>query len=393
MSKTKEVTPRKLRILINTNAPWATSGYAQQAAELLPLIRDEGYPLACVDFFGLEGGKIVVDGILHYPKINHVYGSDALIHHARDFKADVVFTLQDIWVLNPEDLKQVNHFIPIVPIDHEPVPNVILDKLRFAYRIVTYSKFGQKELQNKGLYSTYIPHSVNTEIFRPMDKKLRKKASGLPEDSYIVGMVAANKDNPPRKSFQEVLDAFKSFLEKVPNALLYLHTNPDFPGGFPLREYANFIGISDKILYPDVYEMNFNIGKEQMALIYNNMDCLLMPSVSEGFGVPAIEAQACGVPVIVNNFTSMPELVVPHVTGEICDVLVKRFSHLGSYMGIPSTPSILDCMLKIYEADRVKMADEARKWVVNNYDTKVVFGTKWSPYLDKLEQEIYKDSK
>lgn len=380
---------RKLRILLNTNAPWATSGYSQQAAELLPLIRGEGYPLAVCDFFGLEGGKLMIDGVLHYPKINHVYGSDALVHHAKDFKADTVFTLQDIWVLAPQDLQQANKWVPIVPIDHEPVPKVILNHLRLAYRIITYSQFGQKELKKNGLMSTYIPHTVNTDVFKPMDKKERKKLAGIPEDAFLCGMVAANKDNPSRKSFQEALDAFVMLLKEVPNAVLYIHTNPEFPGGFPVREYAKFLKIEDKVLFPDMYQLNFSIQKEDMARIYNTFDVLLMPSTNEGFGVPAIEAQSCGVPVIVNNFTSMPELVKPGITGEICEVDSKRWSQLQSYVGVPSTKSIFECLMKIYKADRVKMGEEARKHIVENYDTKKVFTEKWIPFLNNLEREIY----
>ena len=89
---------KKLRIFFNSNAPWSQSGYGQQMAEILPRIVKEGYPVAACDFFGLEGGKLFIDGVLHYPKIAHVYGSDALLHHAEDFKSDVQFTLQDIYL-------------------------------------------------------------------------------------------------------------------------------------------------------------------------------------------------------------------------------------------------------------------------------------------------------
>lgn len=380
---------KKLRILISSNAPWASSGYGQQIAEFLPLIAKEGYPTAMVDFFGLEGGKLMLDGVLHYPKINHIYGSDAMVLHGRDFKADVCFALQDQWVLHPNDLQQVNRYIPICPIDHDPVPNAVLEKLKFAYRIVTYSKFGQKELQRKGLMSTYIPHTVDTEVFKPMDKAERKKAAGLPENAFIVGMVAANKDNPPRKSFQEVLDAFKLFLDKVPEALLYIHTNPDNPGGFPIKEYAGFIGIQDKVLFPDTYQMSFNTTKEDMNLIYNTMDVCLNPSFSEGFGCSIIEAQSAGIPVVVNRFTSMPELVIEGVTGEICNVASKRFTALGSYAGIPSVESIFDCLMKIYNADRVAMGKAAREFMVAEYNTTSVFEKYWKPFLRRLELEIY----
>lgn len=380
---------KRLKILISSNAFWGMSGYSMQLAELLPRIKDEGYLLAASNFFGLQGGKIMVNNILQYPVINHVYGSDALVLHAQDFGADVVFSLQDQWVLHPDDLAKAKHWIPITPIDFDPVPQKILNNLRYAWKIITYSKFGQKELMRNGLYSTYIPHTVDTYIFKPFDKAERKKKSGLPENAFVVGMVAANKDWPPRKSFQEVLDAFKMFLEKVPQALLYIHTNPQFPGGFPIDEYANFIGIGNKVMFPDAYQMNFNTGKMQMALIYNNFDVFVMPSTSEGFGVGLIEAQACGIPVITNNWTSMKELVKPGKTGFLTDISSKKYVQIGSYMATPSVTSIYNSLIDVYKADRVKMGEEARKWMVEEYDSAKVFKEKWIPYLQDIENEIY----
>lgn len=380
---------KKLRIFWNTNAEWSISGYGNQIAELLPKIKEEGYEQAICPFYGLEGGKLVIDGILHYPRMQHVYGSDALVHHAKDFQADVALTLQDIWVLHPQDIQQIKRWIPIVPIDHDPIPPAVLERLKSAYRIVTYSQFGYKELQRVGLNSTYIQHTVDTTLFKPMDKVERKKASNLPTDSFVVGMVSANKENPPRKSFQECMDAFKLFLQRVPNALLYLHTIPDFPGGFPIKEYALFLGIQDRVLFPDAYQMGYNMGKKDMVLIYNTMDMLLCPSVNEGFGVPIIEAQSCGVPVVTNNFTAMPELVQNHITGEVCEVATKRFDQMISYVGVPSTKSIYDCMMRIKNSDQAAMSKAARDFIVKNYDTKTVFKEKWIPFLEKVEEEIY----
>lgn len=380
---------RKLRIFWNSNAPWSMSGYGNQMAELLPLMVKEGFPVAQCDFFGLQGGKLFLDGVQHYPIINHIYGSDALIHHAKNFQADVVFTLQDTWVLNPTDLQQVNRFIPIVPIDHDPVTQPVLGNLRYAYKIITYAKHGHDQLLKNGLVSTYIPHTVNTEIFNPMDKAKRKLESGLPADCFLIGMVAANKDNPPRKSFQEAIDAFFEFLKVEPKALLYIHSNPQFPGGFDFYSYAKFLGIQDKVLYPKDYDLNFTISKAHMANVYNTFDVYLHPSASEGFGVPIIEAQACGIPAIVNNFTSMPELIIPEDTGYLIELGSKRFTQQGSYWGIPSTKSILDNLVKIHKVNRLEMGKRARKFIVENFDTQKVWKEKWIPYLDTLEEEVY----
>lgn len=380
---------KRLRLLWSSNASWASSGYSQQSLELLPLIRDEGYPIAASNFFGQTGGKFVLDGILQYPVINHTYGSDAMVLHGRDFKADVVMSLQDCWVLNPQDLQNTTRWIPWVPVDHDPITKPVLNNLKFAYRVIAMSKHGQKQMADHGIASTFIPHSVNTEIFTPMNTPERKQQAGLPADCYLVGMVAANKDNPPRKSFQEALDAFKLFLEKVPNAYIYIHSNPQFPGGFDFKNYADIIGVGQRLLFPDSYQMNFNIDKAAMSRIYNSFDVLLAPSISEGFCIPLIEAQACGIPVITTDFTAMSEMLIPGKTGELVKVGTKRFSPQGSYMGIPDTTDLYEKMMKIYRADRGQMRKDAREFVVKNFDTKKVFETKWKPYLHMLEEEVY----
>lgn len=379
----------KLRIIWNSNASWASSGYSMQTAELLPLMRDEGYPVAAINYYGQAGGKFMLDGILQYPAINHTYGSDAMVMHGKDFQADVVFALLDQWVLHPSDLQQVNRYIPITPVDHDPCPQNILQNMRFAHRIITYSQFGHEQLKNNGLYSTYIPHTVNTEIFKPMDKVERKKAVGLPSDSFLIGMVAANKDNPPRKSFQEVLDAFKMFLEIEPKALLYIHTNPEFPGGFRVDRYAEFLGIRNKILFPDFYTMNFSTPKESMALIYNSFDVLVAPSTSEGFGVPLIEAQSCGVPVISHKWTSMTELVKDGETGYLVNSVAKKWYPNESYIAIPSTQEIFESLVKLRDGNRIDMGHKARKFITENYSTEKVFKEYWIPFLQQLEDEIY----
>jgi glycosyltransferase involved in cell wall biosynthesis len=384
--------PKRLRILLNSNALWTPSGYAQQVAELAPLIREAGYPIALSNFFGQMGGKFMLDGMVQYPVVNHTYGSDAMVMHGNDFSADVVFSLQDTWVLNPHDLANVRRWIPITPVDHDPVPPGVISNLRFAYRVVSIAQHGKKELASKGIASTYIQHTVNTEIFKPLNKPERKQKANLPPDSFVVGMVAANKDNPPRKSFQEVIDAFAMLLTKEPKALLYIHSNPEFPGGFNFKQYAEFLGIGNRLIYPDMYEMNFNTPKESMALIYNCFDVLVAPSISEGFGIPIIEAQACGVPVVVNDFTSMPELIKAGETGELCTVAGKLFSTQGSYMARPDTKSIFEGILRIKQRDAGKTRDAARKWIVQNYDSKKVFKEKWEPFLAQLEKEVYGDA-
>lgn len=380
---------RKLRILWNSNAQWSVSGYGSQMAYLLPKIKDDGWIQAMIAFYGLEGGIIELNGIKTYSRIGDVWGADAIIHHGNDFKADVTITQQDIWVLDPNVIRQFRNWIPWLPVDHDPIPQPIVDRLKTAYRILAYSKFAHKQLADKGIHSTYMPLMVDTNIFKPLKDRLEiKKALGVPENYFLFGMVAANKDNPPRKSFQQAMDAFKLFHDKHPESAMYFHVNTQQPGGFPIDDYARFIGLSQFTYKPPVYDMLFKIGKPEMAKVYNTFDVLLAPSTNEGFGVPIIEAQACGVPVVTNNFTSMPELIIPGETGELCKVAYKHFSPLLSYTGIPDHYSIYEAMEKLFAADREKMKLKARLNVAQ-YDVDFVIKNHWLPFLELVQSEIY----
>jgi glycosyltransferase involved in cell wall biosynthesis len=392
MKKIKKPT-KQLRILINSNDHRTFSGYAQTLNEILPYIVNEGYALGVISFFGQDGFVSEADGAIIYPKVNNPYGDDAMVVHGKDFKADIVISNQDTWTLDPALLRQIPRWIPWVPIDHDPVPPPVVERMNLAYRIVACSQFGKKQLRDFGLASTYIPYSVNTEIFKPMDKKEMRKKFGIPEDGFVFGMVAANKDMPPRKSFQEVMDAFKLFLANHPDAYLYLNVPMHNPQGFPILEYAKFIGISERVFHNDNYNIFFKFGKDAVAQIINCFDVSLNPSMSEGFGLNVIEAQSCGVPIITNDFASMPELIIDGVTGWKTKVAHKRFTHMLSYVGDPDTQDLARLMEESYVADRAKMGEEGRKYVQENYDTKLVWEKNWKPYLEKIEAEIYSEKK
>lgn len=386
---------KKLRVLFNSNAPWSPSGYGQQMAQILPRMVAEGYETACIAFYGLQGGIINLDGVTYYPVGRSMWGDDAILSHSKHFNPDVVFTLQDIWVLNPQTLKDMANqnirWIPIVPIDHEPVPPAILQRLKSAYRVVTYAPFGERELKDNGMHSTYIPHTVPTDIFKKRNKiKIRKRLK-IPEDHFIFGMVSANKDMPPRKCFQECMEAFAKFHKKHPKSGMYMHSIISTDKGFPIDHFAQSLGISSVIYHPGDYELTHLIQQSDMPDVYNVVDVLLCPSLNEGFGVPIIEAQSCEIPVITNDFTAMRDLVEDGVTGYKTKVASKRFDSFQSYVGVPDVDHLYKLMEKIYKDDLDKMGKAGRKFVVENFDTDLVWNKHWKGFLEKLEKEIYDD--
>jgi glycosyltransferase involved in cell wall biosynthesis len=349
-------------------------------------MRDAGYPTAQIGFSEDVGGIFELDGLTIYPRLRDRFGEDACIAHARDWRADVTFTYQDIWVLDPLKLRQFRRWIPYVPIDSDPLMPAVAERLRLAYEIITFSRFGHRLLQKRGFSPTYIPHGVDTMTFVPTDKRKTRKHFGIPQGVYVFGMVAANLDNPSRKGFQEVLEAFQLFHRKHARSVLFLHTSASDPYlGFPIAEYATELGLGAVVYGIPGYTAAFKLDSSEMARLYSAFDCLLAPSAREGFGLPIIEAQACGVPVIVNNTTSMPELVG---AGAICETGWKWRLNRGANARQPDVRSLLEKMEEIYRSDHERLAARARRFAVANYDMNRIFEEKWKPYLSRLERRI-----
>lgn len=374
------------------------SGYGVFTKELLGRLLDDGWPVGHIAFYGLEsfpqmmnipspkgGHKIKV-----YPKMGNPYGSDAMVHFSKDFKADVVFAMQDVWTLEPGDLRQIKNFIPYTPIDQEPVPPMVLDRLRYANRIITFSKFGHKALQDHKMFSDLIVEGTNTKVFKPMAKKKARDKLGIPKDIFLFGVIGANKDNPPRKGYQQMLEAFNVFQKDKPKARIMFHTQQTAPHGFPILPFARHLGCNDKVMFLDQVKGTHLFDSKKIREEICCFDICLHTSQTEGFGLVIVEAQACGIPVIITRGMSMPELVIEGKTGEIAEVAGKRFSPARGYWFIPSVPSIVEKMELLYKklGGENTIAKDCRKWIVDNYNIDTIVKEKWIPYLESLQEQL-----
>ena len=306
----------KPKLLWHSNAPYAPTGYGNQTGLFTPKLA-EHYDLAISAFYGLEGSRIVWNDIPVFPGLGGEYGNAYLAEHAaRHFggnpRGGLVVTLMDVWVLATQMAAQLD-MACWVPVDHEPAPPMVLEFFRQTSAIpIAMSRFGEQQLTEAGLEPLYVPHGVDTDAFKPYPRDEVREQVGVPEDAFLVGMVAANKGRPSRKGFVQALQAFRLFREQHENAYLYLHTmlDPNLAQGEDIPAILGSLGIpKSAVLAADQYRMQFDpYPPSSMARIFSSLDVLLNPATGEGFGVPVLEAQACGVPAIVTNFSAMPEV-------------------------------------------------------------------------------------
>ena len=158
----------------------------------------------------------------------------------------------------------------------------------------------------------YVPHGVDTKIFKPGDKAEARQKLGLPQDKFLVGTVAMNKGNPSRKNFTEMMEAFAAFHRVHPDSVYVLHSErgAGVQDLVNLPELAAYFGLEpDKdVLFPDGYYQIIGFPPEHLTTVYQALDVHMLVGAGEGFGIPTLEAQACGCPVIVGDWTAMSEL-------------------------------------------------------------------------------------
>lgn len=392
-----------IRLLYSSNAMWASSGYGVQSRSLLPRLAEldtvNGREnIAQFAWYGLHGGVHNVDGFTIFPGGADQYGNDIIGHHTKAFRANVVVTLIDAWVLQEIKRKVAPAlWLPWLPVDHEPVPEKVFDAVKDAHLPLTYSKFGYQELKNKGLDNMYIPHGIEPEIYKIyMDNEvLAFKQRFLRHEGFLVAMVAANKGYPDRKAFQVQLRAFANFAKNKQDVKLYIHTEPTpMYGGLNLNSLIQQLGITDKVLLPDRYELMMGYPAQFLALLYNASNVYLANSMAEGFGIPIIEAQACGTPVITTNFTSMPELIR---YGDIVEPLDVFWTPLDSWQCWPDHKAITNSLEEHYQAyiERGYMKDYdlgevASKKIHEEFSWDTIVKDYWKPLFEQLHSTIFK---
>lgn len=143
----------------------------------------------------------------------------------------------------------------------------------------------------------YLP--IDHTIFRPLnsDTVQRVKAKYGIKSKYILHVSAFSR----RKNPETLLKSFYIVKKKISDIVLVIvgsgWNNP------LVQKLINELGLQDHV------KMLGWIPKEDLVALYNGAEVLLFPSLHENFGLPIVEAMACGCPVVTSNAYAIPEIV------------------------------------------------------------------------------------
>ncbi|MDR0604342.1 MAG: glycosyltransferase family 4 protein [Bacteroidales bacterium] len=175
-----------------------------------------------------------------------------------------------------------------------------------ADKILTFSEFSKDEII-RYMHIDFdkikvIPHGVDTDYFHPISNILeinaiKKKYKIEGEYFFYLGTME------PRKNLNRLIQAYKTLRLKyseLPKLIIAGRTGWLYKSIF---NTVNELNLRDDIIFPGYIQSN------DLIPLLCGAFCFVFPSLYEGFGLPLLEAMACGVPVVTSNVSSIPEVV------------------------------------------------------------------------------------
>lgn len=380
-----------MRILWCSN--WsAQSSYALQSKMLVPRIRALGHEVTVFELSNGTRTPYEANGVQVLSCIADPLGNDVIQEYVSRLKIDAVISLIDVWRFNPAVWATVPWF-PYTPIDHTPVPPLVGHALNGARQVIAMSKFGAAELAKAGCDTLYAPLAFDPAVWQPLDRMAARQALGLDENAFWVTFVGVNDSIPSRKGIPELLTGWQLFAEKHPDAVLYMHTSmhgnlgANTVGGVKIDQIITALGLTPRqVRMVDEWEYRTGIPARKLAVMLAASDVLVLPTRGEGFGLPLIEAQAVGCPVITSKFAAGEELVKAGwlIEGE------SEWSYQDSFILKPGILSIAECLEAAYEARGDNRLRQIAIDGVQEYTIDHVMQTYWKPTLQTIAETSLK---
>jgi len=178
----------------------------------------------------------------------------------------------------------------------------IIKTVQRADAVITVSEFSRARIVEK----LGIPADNVKVIYPGIDDKFARPDEKTIQDVRIKFGIRKRYilyvgKFEPQKNIMRLLEAFKKVLSNEEVCLVM--AGPVNWYYFVVLEKAKQLGISDDVVFTDFIE------DEDMAALYSGASAFVFPSLYEGFGLPLLEAMACGVPIVTSHVCSIPEVV------------------------------------------------------------------------------------
>jgi glycosyltransferase involved in cell wall biosynthesis len=234
-------------------------------------------------------------------------------HMARFCPVPAVVTVHDLAALSlpPEQSQKERRYLADA-----------LDAARRAAHLIAVSHNAAEEVQRHlGLQASAIYEGVDGRFFQPAEASaMAALRAALGTTRYLLCVGTLQQ----RKNQVGLLRAFARIQDRVPHTLIL--AGGEGSGAESVKDYlaANGHVRAKWIGY---------VPEEQLPALYSGADAFALPSLWEGFGLPVLEAMACGVPVLTSNCSSLAEiaadaalLVDPHDEAALAEGLLRLLS-------------------------------------------------------------------
>lgn len=351
------------------------------------------------------------------------YGSLTIDKAIQEFKPDVYIGIEDIWAFDGYFDKpwwnKINSMI-WTTLDSLPILQSAIDAAPKVKYYFAWASFAEKAMKKLGYdhFKTLRGSLRTDEFFRMSDEKRKElRASFGLSDEFIIGFVFRNQ---LRKSVPNLLDGFKLFKEKEPNAKLLLHTH--WSEGWDIPKLISEKGLNNRDILTTYfcskckrYEIrsfegqelnckscgsekalnttNISVGvnEKQLNEIYNLMDVYCHPFTSGGQEIPIQEAKLAELITLVTNYSCGEDYCCEESAGLPLEWSEYREPGTQFIKASTSPESICEQLSKVHSMESIERAAwgiQARQFVINNCSVEVV-GKQLEEVIDSMPEVEY----
>jgi glycosyltransferase involved in cell wall biosynthesis len=215
-----------------------------------------------------------------------------------------------------------------------------------------------------------IPHGADPEQFKPLsvaERKARRADLEIAEDAFVFLNVGAMTWN---KGTAVLLAAFATYHRRYPRAVLVLKGADALYGNLMHEIFAHATtlnpAVGDQSVLGALRYVPLNLAQRDMAALYGIADVYASPYRAEGFNLPALEALASGIPVIVTEGGATDDFCPESLCLRV--KAAPSTAQIGNYLE-PDLNSVVHCMEKATEDHnfRAKIRVDGPRWVADRY--------------------------